>query len=158
MSLALIAAVAKNNCIGNNNALPWHLPEDLRHFKELTFGKTVLMGRKTWESIPAKFRPLPGRKNIVITSQTDYPLPDAVEKFTSIPAALTMHANDTVYVMGGAEIYKQTINQADTLFLTEIHHDVAGDVFFPIVDPTQWRETAREDHDTFSFVTYTRYA
>lgn len=158
MSLALVAAVAANNCIGSNNALPWHIPEDLKHFKALTLGKIVLMGRKTWESLPLKFRPLPGRTNLVVTSQPNYPLPDGVEGYNSIPAALAAHVHDDVFVMGGAELYRQTINQATTLYITEVHREVAGDVFFPTIDKAVWRETARENHDSFSFVTFTRYA
>lgn len=158
MSLALIAAVAHNNCIGKDNTLPWHIPEDLRHFKELTTGKTVLMGRKTWESLPPNFRPLPNRKNIVITSQVAYSVPEGVEVFTSIEAALSAHIHDDVFVIGGAQLYKQTIDKADTLHLTEINESVDGDAFFPTIDLTMWRETARETHPTFSFVTYTRYA
>ena len=154
MSLALIAAIAENNCIGKNNQLPWHIPEDLKHFKDVTADTVVLMGRKTWESIPEKFRPLPKRINIVISRQPNLPLPPGVEVYQSIDAALGAHANDTVVVIGGAEIYKQTIDRADTLYITHIQQTVDGDAFFPTIDPGLWKETEREKHDGFDFVTY----
>ncbi len=156
MSLALIAAVSKNNCIGRGGTLPWHIPEDLAHFKALTRGTTVLMGRKTWESIPEKFRPLPGRKNVVISRQPDYPVPDGVALFTSPDAALAAHQNELVMVIGGAELYRQTINQADTLYLTHVDREVDGDAFFPPIDATIWERTVEEPHTGFTFVTYTR--
>ncbi len=154
--LTLIAAIAQNNCIGKKNALPWYLPEDLKRFKKLTTGHTVLMGRKTWESIPAQHRPLPKRINIVITRQADYPLPEGVLRYGSIAEAIAAHPNQTIFVIGGAEIYNQTIAHADTLEITEIHRIVDGDAFFPAIDPAHWKETAREDHPEYSFVTYER--
>jgi dihydrofolate reductase len=156
MNISLIAAIAENNCIGKSGTLPWYIPEDLKHFKKITTGHTVLMGRKTWESIPEKFRPLPNRKNIVVTRQSDYSLPDGVELFHTIDNALAAHGDETVIVIGGAEIYKQTIGQADTLHITHIHKTIDGDAFFPEIDPSAWKETERDDHDGFSFVTYKR--
>lgn len=156
MPISLIAAVAKNNCIGKDGRLPWHLPEDMKHFKDLTMGKVVLMGRKTWESIPEKFRPLPGRTNVVVTRQPNYPVPTGVEVFGSIETALAVHAQDEIVVMGGAEIYRETIDRADALHLTEVDQTVEGDAFFPTIDPSAWTETAREPHEGFSFVTYRR--
>ncbi len=157
MSLSLIAAIAENNCIGKSGGLPWYLPEDLAHFKKVTSGKTVLMGRKTWESLPEKFRPLPNRKNIVITRQSDYPVPADVECYGTIDEALTSHKDETIMVIGGAEIYKQTIDQANTLFITHIHKIIDGDAFFPEIKKNLWQETEREDRDGFSFVTYTKH-
>ena len=154
--LSLIAAMAKNNCIGKGNQLPWHIPEDLKHFKELTSGKIVLMGRKTWESIPEKFRPLPKRANIVITRQKDFPVPAGVEVYQEITTALTAHPNEEIMVIGGAEIYRQTINNADRLYITEVEQTIDGDAYFPTIDPALWRETERENHEGFSFVTYTK--
>ncbi len=156
MSIILVAAVAKNGCIGKGGTLPWHIPEDLAHFKKLTTGKIVLMGRKTWESLPAKFRPLPGRKNIVITRQADFAVPAGVELHHSVNAALAKHHTSTVSVIGGAELYQQTIDLADTLYLTEVHRTVEGDAFFPPFDKTIWQETKRENFPAYSFVTYTR--
>lgn len=156
MPVSLIAAISTNNCIGKNNALPWHIPEDLKHFKELTTGKTVLMGRKTWESIPAKFRPLPNRKNIVITTQADFITPEGVEVFHNIDDALKHHSHEQIFIIGGANIYTQTIDLADTLYITEVHQIIDGDVFFPDIDKKIWQEIKREDFEKFSFVTYVK--
>lgn len=152
--ISLIAAVSSNNVIGHANNLPWHIPEDLEYFKRLTKGKIVLMGRRTWESIPEKFRPLPKRKNIVITRQLNYPTPAGVEVWANIDEALAAHANEKIMVIGGGEIYGQTIDRADTLYITRIRRDFAGDTFFPKIDPAIWQEAEREDHDWFSFVMY----
>lgn len=154
MSLALIAGMAKNNCIGKNNTLPWHIPEDLKHFRDITTGKVVLMGRKTWESIPEKYRPLPNRTNIVVSRQTDYVVPEGVELYHSIEDALAAHQHEDVISMGGEQIYHLTLPYADTLYITHIDQEVDGDTFFPDIDESTWKETARDDHDGFSFVTY----
>ncbi|MBI5728924.1 MAG: dihydrofolate reductase [Candidatus Magasanikbacteria bacterium] len=154
MSLSLIAAVAENNCIGKGGALPWHMPEDLKHFKELTAGKPVLMGRKTWESLPPKFRPLPERTNIVITRQSGLSVPPGVETYSTIADTVIEHPDEEIMVIGGGQIYEQTIPLADTLYITEVHRAVDGDAFFPTIDRAIWKETAREDHEEFSFVTY----
>lgn len=152
--LALVAAVSKNNCIGRHNAIPWRIPEDMQHFKDVTNGKIVLMGRKTWESLPPKFRPLPNRKNIVITRQTPYSVPENVEVHPSIDDALAAHEGKDIVVIGGAEIYRQTIDRADTLYITHVNREVNGDAYFPKIDPAIWKETEREEHDGFAFVTY----
>lgn len=155
ISIKLIAAISQNGCIGQNNKLPWHIPEDLKHFKELTAGKIVLMGRTTFESILGYLgKPLPNRTNIVITHQHHYAVPAGVEVFTSIDEALRAHPNDDIMVIGGAQIYAQTIDLADTLYLTEVHQTVMGDAFFPTIENTKWKETAREQHEGFDFVTY----
>lgn len=154
MPLSLIAAVSENGVIGNKGALPWHFTEDMKRFKELTVGHVVMMGRKTWESLPEKFKPLPGRTNVVITRQQEYNVPAGVERYGSIDDALTVHPNDTVFVIGGAELYRHTIDRADTLYITEVHREVEGDAFFPAIDPSKWRETKREDRGEYSFVTY----
>lgn len=154
--LTLIAAVAKNGCIGKNGTLPWRIPEDLKHFRELTVGKTVVMGRKTWESIPEKFRPLPDRTNVVVTRQVGYPVPTGVETYPSVDEALTWHADDDVMIIGGADIYGQTIEKADRLEITEVDQTVDGDAFFPPIEGKDWKETARQPHADFSFVTYER--
>jgi dihydrofolate reductase len=153
--LTLIAAVAKNGCIGKNGALPWRIPEDLKHFRELTTGKIVVMGRKTWESIPEKFRPLPDRTNVVVTRQIGYAVPAGVETYPSVEEALTWHDADDVMVIGGADIYRQTIDIASRLEITEVDQQVDGDAFFPEIKTDAWRETSREPHDGFAFVTYT---
>jgi dihydrofolate reductase len=142
--LTLIAAVARNGVIGIDNRLPWHLPADLQHFKALTLGQTVIMGRKTWESLPARFRPLPGRRNIVLTRDEQY-LAAGATVANSLAAALAA-ATGEAFVIGGAELYAAALPIADCLQLTEIDADFAGDSHFPVIDPAQWRECSRETH------------
>ncbi|MDP2704013.1 MAG: dihydrofolate reductase [bacterium] len=166
--IILIAAKSDNNVIGKNGKIPWHIPEDLKHFKEKTEGKTVLMGRKTFESILGYVgKPLPNRKNIVITRQSNYqpprhPYPPAggegspVEIYPSIEDALRKHRLEDIYVIGGAEIYKETMSKADRLIITEIHKTIEGDTFFPKIDLNDWREISRENHSEYSFVEYER--
>ncbi|MFZ2804200.1 MAG: dihydrofolate reductase [Patescibacteria group bacterium] len=154
--LTLIAAVSKNGCIGKDGTLPWRIPEDLKHFRQLTVGKVVIMGRKTWESIPEKFRPLPDRTNVVVTRQAGYAVPEGVKTYPSVIEALTWHAGDNVVVIGGAEIYTQTIGNADRLEITEVDQVVDGDAFFPAIETPPWQEIAREQHNGFAFVTYER--
>ena len=158
--LTLIAAVARNGVIGMENRLPWHLPADLKHFRELTSGHAVIMGRKTWESLPAKFRPLPGRRNIVVTRNGDYGAEGATVS-ASLPAAIAAANGDEAFVIGGAELYKAALPMADRLQLTEIDATYEGDTWFPAIDPDQWLETARESHcdeagPGYAFVTYQR--
>jgi len=154
--LTLIAAVAKNGVIGKSSAIPWRLPEDLQRFKALTMGHPIIMGRKTWLSLG---RPLPGRRNIVISRDGDYSAPGA-EVAVSLAAAVAACADvDEVFVIGGAEIYAQALPLADCLQLTEIARDFAGDTHFPTIDRNRWRETARKSHRTadgmaYDFVTY----
>jgi len=153
--IALISAIAKNNCIGKNNQLPWHIPEDLLHFKKLTKNKTVLMGRKTFESIIGYLgKPLPKRKNLIITRNEKYKAPDGVMIYSNIKDALQKNSDDDIFVIGGATIYQQTIDLADTLYITHVNKEVDGDAFFPKIDMTKWKEIEKEDHNDFSFVTY----
>ena len=152
--IALVAAIAENNCIGNQGQIPWRLPEDMKHFKELTVGKIVLMGRKTWESLPAKFRPLPDRVNVIITHQKNFPVPAGVLIYQSIDEALRSFPEKEMMIIGGAQIYRETIGRADTLYITHVKQTVAGDTFFPVIDPAIWKEAWRKDHDGFSFVKY----
>ncbi len=159
-TLTLIAAIARNGVIGKDNALPWHLPADLRHFKALTTGHAVIMGRKTWESLPERFRPLPGRQNIVITRNAAYAAPGA-SVAGSLPDAVAAATGDEAFVIGGAELYQTALPLADRLQLTEIDAEFAGDTWFPMRDPLQWRETTRETHRDetgpgYSFVRYDR--
>jgi dihydrofolate reductase len=159
--LTLIASVARNGAIGRDNQLLWRLPEDMRRFKALTLGHAVLMGRKTWESLPPKFRPLPGRHNIVISRNEGYRLPDATVAHSLDEAFVTAGAGQ-VFVIGGAEIYTQALALADRLELTEVDDAPAGDAFFPAVDKQLWKETAHESHPAtatapaYAFVTYER--
>jgi len=156
--LTLIAAVARNGVIGVDNRLPWHLPADLQHFKALTLGNTVIMGRKTWESLPAKFRPLPGRRNVVVTRDGSYRAEGAVVAL-SLPAAIEAAETGEAFVIGGAELYAAALPLADRLELTEIDAAFEGATHFPAIDPHRWRETAREAHRAeagfdYAFVSY----
>lgn len=159
--VVIVVAVARNRVIGKDNQLCWHLPEDMQHFKAVTQGQTVLMGRKTWESLPPRFRPLPGRRNLVVTRQAGYAAPGA-ETAASLPAALALAGdNETVCIIGGAEIYAQALPLADTLEITEVGLAPEGDTWFPELDPAQWQETARQagvggNGTAYAFVTYRR--
>jgi dihydrofolate reductase len=149
MILSIIVAASENNVIGKNNTLPWHMPADMKFFKEKTTGHVILTGRKNYESIPEKFRPLPNRTNIVITRQKNYQAPGAVV-FPSIEKALEhiseKHGNEEVFIIGGAEIFKQTISACDKIYLTRIHHFMEGDVFFPVLSENDWRLVHSELH------------
>jgi dihydrofolate reductase len=166
MQLNLIYARAANGVIGIKGALPWHLPEDMAHFKQTTMGCPVIMGRKTWDSLPPRFRPLPGRLNVVITRQENWH-ETGVESAKSFSEALFFceQSNsgakpepDHVWVIGGAQIYAEALPLAQRVLVTEIEADFEGDAYAPTLGP-EWRETAREKHTsatglTFSFVTY----
>ena len=148
--ISLIAAVARNRCIGANGTLPWSLPDDLRRFKELTLGKPVLMGAKTWASLPK--RPLPGRRNVVLS----YEKLEGVENYGSVPAALAALSEEPeIWVIGGAQVYAALLPYADRLVLTEIPKDVPGDAFFPAFGP-EFREISRDRRPQFDFVEYVR--
>lgn len=150
-------AVADNLVIGKGNDLPWHLPEDLKHFKELTLGKTVIMGRKTYESIIARLnKPLPGRKNVVITRQENYKVPEGVLVFKSLEDAFQdLSAND-IYIIGGAEIFKLALPFAKVLEITHVRGNYEGDAFFPEVDWNQWKKVDEQPHEKFTFAKYER--
>ncbi|TQJ17828.1 dihydrofolate reductase [Kribbella jejuensis] len=150
MTVILIAAVGQNGVIGRDNDLPWRIREDLQHFKQLTLGHTLVMGRKTYDSIG---RPLPGRRTVVVTRQPDWSA-DGVEVVHTLEEALKY--DGTLYVAGGGEIYRQALPYADTLELTEVHQSPAGDVTFPALPAHHWTETARDPHDGFDFVSYRR--
>jgi dihydrofolate reductase len=158
--IAIIVAAAENGAIGSDNRLPWHLPDDLKRFKALSLGKPVVMGRRTFDSIG---RPLPGRTNIVVSRQTGLAI-EGVLVVQSLDAALAAAGSvPEIVVIGGAEIFRQVLPRTDTIHLTRVHAPVAGDVFFPELDPAQWREAAVEHHAAderhqyaFSFVTLQR--
>ncbi|MCJ8169611.1 dihydrofolate reductase [Atopomonas sediminilitoris] len=146
--LAMIAALGENQVIGVDNQLPWHLPEDLQHFKRMTLGKPVIMGRKTWDSIG---RPLPGRLNIVISRQADLHLSGA-EVFTDLPAALRrardwaqLEQAEEIMLIGGAQLYRQALPLAERLYLTRVALAPEGDAFFPALD-ARWRCTSAVEH------------
>src|SRR5688572_24314058 len=135
MRISLIVAMAENRVIGRNNQLPWHLPADLKHFKSLTTGHSVIMGRKTFESMG---KPLPNRRNIVITRQANFRA-DGVDTAHSLEEAISLAKGDAeIFVIGGAEVFRDALNGADRLYLTLIHATIEGDVFFPEVDWSEW--------------------
>lgn len=154
--IVLVAAVAANGIIGANGKLPWHLPEDLQHFKRVTLGHPVVMGRKTWESLKG---PLPGRENIVITRQAGYQASGAAVA-SSLDAALALCAGESVVcVIGGEQVFEEALPLAAGLIMTEIKQDFAGDARFPDYDRSRWREKQREAHTAangmrFDFVLY----
>jgi dihydrofolate reductase len=157
--LAVVAALARNGVIGRDNRLPWHLPDDLRHFKRLTLGRPIVMGRRTFESLPGL---LPDRTHVVVTRNPAYSAPGAVV-VRSLDEAIAKAGGDEVLVVGGAALYAQALPRAQRLYLTRIDADIAGDAHFPPVDWGEWREVAREEHGTdakhayaFAFVTLER--
>jgi dihydrofolate reductase len=160
-ALSLIAAVARNGAIGLNNALLWSEPEDLKHLRRITMGFPVIMGRKTWESLPERFRPLPGRRNIVVTRNAAWQATGA-EAVVSIADALALlEGTAKAFVIGGAEIYALAMPLADELVLTEIDADLVGDTFFPAWDRTRFTRTASEPRTDaqglgYCFSTYTK--
>ncbi len=160
--LHLIYARAANGVIGKGNTLPWHLPEDLAHFKRTTLGCPVIMGRKTWDSLPPKFRPLPGRLNIIITRDTGFVAEGAAIAHSLEAARDLCPTGSDAWVIGGAQIYAEALPLAHTVVVTEIARDFEGDAFAPTLGP-EWREAVREAHVAasglpFAFVTYTRSA
>ena len=156
--LTIVVATDSNNGIGINNTLPWHLPEDLAHFKRMTSGHPIIMGRKTFDSIG---RPLPNRRNIVITRNAEWQHA-GVEAVTSLDAAKALVGDNQAFIIGGAQIYTDTVGQVDRLIVTKIDKSFDCDAFFPAIDPKLWQETAREQHHSeangydYAYVTYER--
>lgn len=160
MVLSIIVAAAENNVIGRDNGLVWRLSGDLKHFKALTTGHTILMGRKTYESVG---RALPNRRNIVISRNADYKA-EGCEVVRSIEEALELTKHeDEVFITGGGTIYKELWDRADRLYLTIVHQNCVGDTVIPAVDPNKWKETSREEHKAdeknecdYTFINYER--
>ena len=158
--VSIIVAMAKNRVIGANNALPWHLSSDLKRFKALTMGHTIIMGRRTYESIG---RPLPGRNNVVISRQPDL-LHPGVTVVSSIEQAIQRATTGEAFIVGGAEIYREALRLAQRILLTEVHRHFEGDTIFPPLRPGDWREISREKHNdavsglAYDFVTLERRA
>ena len=158
--LSIIVAMDENRLIGSNNRLPWHLPADLAFFKRMTMGKPVVMGRKTFESIG---RPLPGRRNIVVTRNPEYAA-EGIEIVHDIDAAAALcDASDEIMIIGGANLYAQTLPRVTRLYITRIHHAFDGDTWFPKLDEKAWRTENREDFDPdhsnpypYSFIQFVR--
>ena len=161
MRVSLVAAVAHGGVIGRDNSIPWRIPEDVARFREVTMGHPVVMGRRTWDSIPDRFRPLPGRRNIVVTRNAKW-YGDGAERVSSLEDALDLAADAAeVFVIGGAQIYAAALPLADQLLLTEIDADIAGDTLFPPIDGAVFEEVEREPHGSgdgppFAFVRYVR--
>ena len=151
--IVIIAAVARNRVIGKDNRLLWNIPEDMAHFKALTSGHTVIMGRKTWESLPPRFRPLPGRRNIIVSRQAGYTAPGA-EVADSLENALKLVSTATVvFIIGGEQIYRQAMAVADRLEITEVDLEPEGDAWFPEIAAVDWEKTAKADEISYAFVT-----
>ena len=148
MKISLIVAVSENNVIGRNNDLPWHLPADMKYFKEKTMGHVVIMGRKNFESIPARFRPFQGRTNVVITRQKDF-YHEGIWVASSLEQALQFardKGETECFIIGGGEIFRQSIDLCERIYLTRIHHPFDGDVFFPELNLNDWNEISRTDY------------
>ena len=161
MNINMIFARSANGVIGLNNAMPWHLPEDLAHFKKLTLGCPVVMGRKTWDSLPTKFRPLPRRSNVVVTRQPDWQAPGA-QAAGSLQDALNLCIGETdVWIIGGAQIYAQAEPLASRIEVTHIDKTYDGDAFAPTLS-RHWKVSHQEDHEStnglnFSFISYIKH-
>jgi dihydrofolate reductase len=152
--------MARNRVIGESNRLPWHLPADLQHFKSLTLGKPILMGRNTWESLPGV---LPGRRHIVVTRNLEYQASGADVVHSVEQALAAVEGEPEIMIVGGSQFYSEMLPRADRLYLTLVDADIEGDVYFPEIDWRQWREEARQDHAadeknaySFSFVNLVR--
>jgi dihydrofolate reductase len=159
--IAIVVAAAENNVIGKDNGLIWHLPADLRHFKQITMGHPILMGRKTYESIG---KPLPGRTSIIVTTQKDYEAEGCIVTH-SLQEALekAKQLDEAIYIIGGAEIYKRALPLTDTIYLTRLHHTFDGDVYFPELKEAEWESMEQEHHEpdeknkySYSFLTLKR--
>ncbi len=158
MSLSIIVAMAHNRTIGVNNTLPWRCPEDLKHFKALTMGHHMIMGRKTFDSIG---KPLPGRTTVVVTRDKSLKIEGCVIAHSLQDAIAACKDDNEVFIVGGADIYAQSLQLADTLYITEIQQEVAGDAHFPEFDRSEWKEVSREHRSQqepqpleYHFVTY----
>ncbi|PCH92147.1 MAG: diacylglycerol kinase [Bacteroidetes bacterium] len=165
MNTSIIAAVTENNVIGKNNDLPWSLPKDMKFFKEITLDHHVIMGRKNYLSIPDKYRPLPNRTNVIITRQEGFVAEDCIVAHSIVEAiaAAKERGEKEAFIIGGGEIFKQalTSNLVDRMYITRIHAEIDGDVFFPEIDSGVWKEVKREDCKAdekneydFSFLVY----
>ena len=159
--ISIIVAVSEDWGIGKDNELLWHLPEDLKRFKKLTFGNVVIMGKKTWESLPR--RPLPGRKNIVLTDDPNEIIKDSVTAYSIEDALSKCESNEEIFVIGGGSVYNQFMDIADRLYITHVHESCQADVYFPMIDPKIWRVLEREDFNgndvnsiSYSYVLYER--
>lgn len=157
MEKIIIAAVSENGVIGKDGDIPWHYPEDLEHFRDKTTSHSVIMGRKTYFSLPEDYRPLPDRKNIVL-SRSNPEVPDEVELAESLEEAWRKAGEHSrkAFIIGGANVYEQALEEADRMILTEIHEEYDGDTYFPDWNEENWKEVKRDDREELSFVEYQR--
>lgn len=159
MIVSIVVAISENNAIGKNNKLLWHLPNDLKHFKEITTGHTVIMGRKTYESVG---KPLPNRRNIILTQQS-ITIPGC-EVVNSLDDAIELCVGEPeIFIVGGAEIYRQSMHLTDRIYLTIVHKEFDGDTYFPEIKADEWKEVTKESHQPdnknllpYSFITFER--
>ena len=154
MPLHMIYARARNGVIGKQGQLPWHLPEDLAHFKRTTLGQPVVMGRVTWESLPEKFRPLPGRSNVVVSRQPSFSAPGAQVVASLDDAMALFPPTEVIWLIGGAQLYAQGLAKGSQIVVTEIDADYEGDAYAPSLSPIDWIETHRTSHVSAQGLTY----
>jgi dihydrofolate reductase len=153
--ISIIVAIAEDNGIGYKNELLWHLPEDLKRFRKLTLGHTVIMGKKTWESLPKK--PLSGRKNIIITDNPLERFEEGITAYSIEDALMKCEENDEIFIIGGGSIYRQFMPIADRLIITQIHKKAPADIYFPVIDPEIWKPIDKEEYtqDDNTHIPYT---
>ena len=159
--ISIIAAISEDNGIGKDNKLLWHIPEDLKRFKKLTMGQCIIMGKKTWESLPKK--PLPGRKNIVLTDNPDEHIEGSITAYSIDDALSKCSKDEQIFIIGGGSIYRQFMPLASRLYITHIHKSTAADTFFPEIHGNEWEEIEKEEHlndselnPPYSYVIYRR--
>lgn len=157
MEKIIVVAVSENGVIGKDGDIPWYYPEDMKHFKEVTMENPVLMGRKTFESLPEDYKPLPGRTNIVLT-RSNPELPEEVEKAQKLEEAweIADSKGDRCFIIGGEGVYRQTLDEADRMILTRIHQSYEGDTYFPDWEEENWKETERDEREELTFIEYVR--
>lgn len=158
MKKIIIAAVSENGVIGKDGDIPWNIPKDMEHFKETTIGNPVIMGRKTYQSFPETFRPLPGRTNIVLTRSDFQPDDDTVKVAYSLEEAYSIadKLSEKAFIIGGSTVYEQALKDAEKMILTEVKKKVDGDIFFPEWNKEAWKEINRDKRDCFDFVEYVK--
>jgi len=163
MNISIIVAVAKNGVIGKNNDMPWHFPDDMKYFMQTTKNHHVILGRKNYDSLPLKFKPLPNRTNIIVTRQENFIVPNCIIVHHIEDGVALAHKNgeQELFVIGGAEIYKLALPFTDTLYITEIDAEIDGDTYFPSWNKNEWKEISRQHHPidekhqfAFDFVVY----
>ena len=158
MEKLMIVAVSENNVIGKDGDIPWDIPEDMKHFREKTTGHSVIMGRKTYESLPENYRPRPNRRNIVLTRSGLENKPDEVIEASSLEEGWNAAEgySHKAYITGGESVYREAMSQVDRLVVTRVHEEYKGDTYFPEINKTEWKEDKRDDREGFSFIEYVR--